>query len=142
MSNAIAQLIAEAQDAPAFFTKDSKIGDSISGTISAISLRQTRDFRTNKPEAWEDGSPKQQLVIVVDSTELESDKGDDGKRSLYVKWWGVQRKAFAKAITADGAEQPVIGGELTATFVGEEPSKEKGFDPTKLYEYSYVEPTV
>ena len=79
MSESIAQLISEAQDATAFFTKESKVGDTITGTITAVSLRQVRDYITNKPNYWEDNTPQQQIVIVVDSDELATGDDDGGQ---------------------------------------------------------------
>ncbi len=139
MSESIAQLISEAQDATAFFTKDSKVGDAITGTITAVSLRQVRDYITNKPNYWEDNTPQQQIVIVVDSDELATGE-DDGLRAVYVKWWGVWRKAFAKAITASGATEPEIGGILTVTFESEVPNKDTKMDAMKVYSYAYTNP--
>ena len=135
--NTLAQMIAEAQDAKAFFTKHSQIGDSITGTITAISIRQSRDFRTKKPESWEDGSPKQQIVIIVEATNEAN--GETDTFSIYVRWWGIWRKAFAKAIADAKKNEPAIGGQLTVTYTGEIESEDPSFDPTKVYSYEYVE---
>lgn len=135
--DALAQMIGAAQDAPAYFNKDSKIGDSITGIIRNVSVRQTRDFKTNKPESWEDGSPKQQIVVVLDSTD---DKGEVTAHSVYVKWWGQRRKAFATAVVNGGSEAPEIGALLTVAFSGVEKATQKGMDDEKLFEYVYDAP--
>lgn len=132
-----AERIAEASDAPAYFDKDSKPGDTVTGRITAISLRQTRDFKTKKPETWDDGSPREQFVLVLD-TGANQFEGDDGKRSVYVKWWGRWRKAFAKAVLSTEAEEPELGGSLTATFVGlDDSAVDDGMSAAKVYEYIY-----
>lgn len=138
MSN-IAALIAAAQSAPAFFDKNSKIGDRFYGPIVSVDLRQTRDPKDNKPQTWEDGSPMQQLVIIVEDGSGEVDeKGETAMRTVYVKWWGEQRKAFAKAIFDAGAEEPLPGGVLSVEYVGDGPKpKNKALNATKLYEYVY-----
>lgn len=139
-------LIAEASDAPAYFDADSAIGDTITGRITAISLRQTRDFKTKKPETWEDGAPREQFILVLNS-DLHQHETDDGKRSVYVKWWGKWRKSFAKAFldaaALHGSEaEPEIGGTLTVTYVGEGEAPSAGMSPAKLFEYSYTPPGV
>lgn len=134
MTTDFSGLIASAQDAPAFFDKDSKKGAKIAGFIQAIELRQTRDIKTKRPEVWEDNSPKQQFVIVVAPTD-----GTEA-RTIYVKWWGEQRKAFAGAILASGSDQPKVGGLLSVEYIGEgDQPTDKALSPTKLYKYAYNE---
>lgn len=141
-NKSIAQMIAEAQDAPAFFGKESKIGDAVTMVIENISIRQTRDFRTKKPETWEDGSPKEQFVIIGKSDTLAKSKDDDGLRSVYIKWWGKMRKDFAKVIIESGYSEPAEGGTLTMRYSGEQPEAEveKGFDAEKYYSFAYAGP--
>jgi hypothetical protein len=134
----LSQLISEAQDAPAFFTKTSKPGTTITGIISSIAVRQTRDIKTKKPESWDDGAPKQQIVVIVDTTNTET--GETESRSIYIRWWGANRKAFAAGIIDSGATTPELGGALTATYKGEGVQADKTLDPPKLYEYSYTAP--
>lgn len=136
--NALAQMIGEAQDAPAFFSKESKLGDFIEGIITNISIRQARDFKSKKPETWDDGSPKQQIVIIIDST---NGKGELVSNSVYIKWWGPNRKSFASAVVEGGGVAPVDGGKLKVTFKEEIPSEEKGMDPQKIFSYEYTAPT-
>lgn len=133
-----ASIIAEASDAPAYFDKDSQIGDQVTGKITAISLRQTRNYKTKEPEFWKDGEPREQFVVVV-QTDLAQFDGDDGKRSLYVKWWSHWRKAFAKAVLANGAEEPEVGGTLSVKFVGLG-ERDDDLSPAKLFEYQYAVP--
>jgi hypothetical protein len=131
-------MMAEAQDAPAFFSKTSNPGDTLTGVISSVSVRQTRHYKTNKPETWDDNSPKQQIVVIVDSTDRKT--GETESKSIYVKWWGDNRKKFAAAIAAGGGAEPAIGGTFTVKYEGEGEQPDKDMDPPKIYEYAYTAP--
>ena len=54
--------------------KPDTIGETLGGTIVAVEVRQMNDFTTGKPEFWDDGKPKNQLVVTVKT----GDKTDDG----------------------------------------------------------------
>lgn len=127
----LSNMIAGAADAPAFFNAETKKGTSIVGTIASVSVRQTRDPGTNKPQVWEDGSPMQQIVIVL------TDTNADGDKSIYVKWWGEQRKRFAAAVLAAKRDEPTIGDTLEVTYVGEGTAKSAALNAPKLYDYVY-----
>lgn len=119
--------------APAFFTKDSEPGDSVAGTILKTELRQVFDFNTRKPVHWASGRPQMQLVVTLVT--------EDGEEySVYLKSWGVQRKALLEAAAKHGtsvADATKPGCNFRATFTGEEESAKRGQDPTKLYEYDF-----
>jgi hypothetical protein len=133
----MAQRFAEAVSAPGYFTKDSEIGDSITGTILGAAFRDRRDSK-GKIQNWDDDTPQENLVITIE-TALSQFEGDDGKRSVYVKWWGDQRRDIAKAVSAAGATTPTAGDSLTVTYVGNGAQpKEKALSPEKLYEYEYT----
>ena len=135
--NNMAQRFAEAVSAPGYFTKESEVGDSITGTIVAANFRDRRDAK-GKVQRWDDDTPQENLVITMETTLSQFD-GDDGKRSIYVKWWGEQRRDIAKAVNAAGATVPTAGDTLTVTYVGDGPQpKDKALSPEKLYEYEYV----
>lgn len=135
----IAELINEAQDAPAFFTKNSAVGDTISGQVTAISLRQVRNFKTNLPETWDDGTPQLQIVVVVKDENLAKGE-DDGSRSIYVKWWSTWRHNFAKAVREAGQTDVLVGGTFQATYVGEGDQTDPNLSAPKLFDYTYTAP--
>jgi hypothetical protein len=113
------------------------IGTTVGGPITHIGqARQQTDFRTGKPLTWDDGSPRMQLPVTV-QTDLRdpSNPTDDGKRTFYIK--GEMKKAVQAALAAAGAKM-AEGGTLTISYVGDEPTK--GF-PKKLYSATYVAPT-
>lgn len=117
------------------------VGETVGGPIVAIGEpRQQTEFRTDgqpgAPLVWPDGSPRMQLPVTVQTEQRDpSDAFDDGRRTFYIK--GEMKKAVAAALKTAGAKM-AVGGVLTITFSGEEPTK--GF-PKKLYTATYVAPT-
>lgn len=126
-----------------FFNKDSQIGDSVTGTILDAFQRQTTDYVSKKPEFWDDGNPKIQVIIKI-KTGLCEDADDNGERAIYVKTWGAQWAALKDAVRATGAtrtsEAVRVGATFTATLTGTQPSK-AGLSPTKIYEYRIIPAT-
>jgi hypothetical protein len=115
-----------------FFTRDSKVGDSVTGPIVDISVRQATDYTTKEVMYWPDGNPKEQIIVVVRAEGITpEDEDDDLHRAIYIKGWGLQRPAF---IEAAKAHKPELGDRFTATFVAEKPNPKGGF-PAKVYEY-------
>lgn len=116
-------------------------GDTITGTIAAAPLvRQTTEFGTGKPQFWDDGSPQEQIVVTLNTALRDpSDPQDDGARSVYIKGWGPQLRAFRAAIQTAGAK-PAVGGTFTATFTGYGQKSAQGGFPPKMFEYRYEAP--
>lgn len=135
----LASAIAAAGGIPSAFQKDDTVGKSVTGRIESAELRQVTSFETQEPETWADGSPKQQVVITI-LTDLAEGPDDDGRRRVYVKWWGDQKKALVAAIKNSGDSDLHPGGTFTATFSGLGEVKTRGFNAPKLYTYSYVKP--
>lgn len=121
------------------------VGDSVTGTITSDpEVRQQTDIQNGTPLTWDNGDPKHQLIVALQTAE-RADNDDDGIRNLYVK--GSKKAgtrslhdAVATAVRAAGVDGLAKGGTLTVTFVGEEPSQTRGFNPRKLYEAKYVPP--
>lgn len=113
---------------PSAFGKDSAIGETVTGTIVKAEVRQMRDLATNKPEVWDDGNPKNQVVITLDP-------GNGEHVGVYVKAWGVNAQNLKDAVLAAGMTDLDRGAEFTATFAREIPSDTRGFSPTKVYEF-------
>lgn len=116
---------------PSISFKDSKIGDSFTGTITALETAQVRDFDTNEPKFWDDGKPQLQVVLTLDTEYLDpTNPDDDGTRKLYLV--GAKLTAMKAAVKEFG--KPVaVGQEVTITFTGEKPNANKRFNATKLY---------
>lgn len=116
---------------PSISFKDSKIGDSFTGTITALETAQVRDFDSNEPKFWDDGKPQLQVVLTLDTEYSDpTNPEDDGTRKLYLV--GAKLTAMKAAVKEFG--QPVaVGQVITITFTGEKPNANKRFNATKLY---------
>ncbi|AJK27386.1 hypothetical protein PBI_KRATIO_57 [Mycobacterium phage Kratio] len=78
-------------------------------------VEQQRDYDTGKPLTYEDGNPKLQMVVTI-QTDLRdpSIADDDGKRRLFVR--SGMRAAVQKAVQAAGVDYLAVGGELHVTY--------------------------
>lgn len=118
-----------------------QIGATITGTISAPpELQQQRDMESGKPLTWEDGNPRMQMVVTLDTDERDpEDEDDDGTRRLFVK--SGMKAAVARAVKAAGATKLEVGGRLTVKYVADDNARKKrGFNAPKVYEAHYVKP--
>jgi hypothetical protein len=126
------------------------VGSSITGTIlpapsgDAGEVRQQTEIGTGKPLTWDNGDPKNQLVIKL-QTALREDADDDGVRMLYVKG---SKDPASKSLTAalTGALQAAksklaVGGTLTVTYTGNGTPSTTGFTPPKQYAATYAPPS-
>lgn len=121
--------------APAFFTKDSKQGDTVSGIVEKIEVTQMRDFQTQQPAYWNDGKPKEQIHIIIQTSLRDpAVDDDDGRRSLWVKGWGLQLKALREACRQAGVKSPGVGDTVAERFIG---YRQEGNapQPSKVYEF-------
>ena len=123
------------------------IGDSVTGKILGLEEVQQTDMDNGMPAVWDNGQPKMMYRVEL-QTDLRSDAGDDGKRSVYLKG---SRKPDSKSSlaavlsavrAAGGGSSLAVGGTLTVTFSGEgEPSK-RGWNPPKHYTATYTAPSM
>lgn len=125
--------------AKAYFGANSQPGDSVTGVIEKIETTQVNDFQTKQPAFWNDGRPKEQIHVII-QTQLRdpSVDDDDGRRSLWIKGWGIQLKAFREACRQAGVKIPKPGDTITERFVG---LGQRGDapQPTKVFEF-HIEP--
>ena len=116
------------------FSKDDLPGKTVTGTITDLDYRQTTDYTTGKPAEFEDGSPKMQFVITLQTSE-HVDGDDDGQRSVYIPAWGNKKRALLDAMRAYGStkasEALALGNTFTATFLEEK--KQFGRDGRSSY---------
>jgi hypothetical protein len=117
--------------------KFESLGEQITGAILDLAVKQQTNFDTGKPEFWDNGDPKMQLVVTLSTDQRDpGDKEDDGERRLYVK--GNLQKAIQAAVRSSGATGLEIGGQVTVTFTGEGEPPRRGANPPKLYSAAYV----
>ena len=130
------------------FGKDKPMGSLVTGTITEVTEQQQRNFDTDLPEFWEDGKPKMQAIVRIQTTQRDDDD-DDGIRTCYAKGGhktpaASGARGMKEAIVAAGqtAKQPIrVGGKLTIKYVEDgEPSK-RGYNGPKLYVAKYEPPT-
>lgn len=105
--------------AKAYFGANSQPGDTVTGVIEKIETTQVNDFQTKQPAYWNDGRPKEQIHVII-QTQLRdpSVDDDDGRRSLWIKGWGIQLKAFREACMQAGVKTPKPGDTITETYIG------------------------
>ena len=125
--------------AKAYFGANSQPGDTVTGVIEKIETTQVNDFQTKQPAFWNDGRPKEQIHVII-QTQLRdpSVEDDDGRRSLWIKGWGIQLKAFRDACRQAGVKIPKPGDTITERFVG---LGQRGDapQPPKVFEF-HIEP--
>lgn len=125
--------------AKAYFGANSQPGDTVTGVIEKIETTQVNDFQTKQPAFWNDGRPKEQIHVII-QTQLRdpSVEDDDGRRSLWVKGWGIQLKAFRDACRQAGVKIPKPGDTITERFVGLDQRGDVP-QPPKVFEF-HIEP--
>lgn len=117
-----------------------EIGKTVTGTITREpEVRQQTDFDTGKPLTWDDGTPRMQLMVVLQTTERDpANPEDDGQRAVYVK--GQMKSVVRDAVRQAGAPGLKVGGTLTVTYVANGVPKRAGGKPPKQYSASYTAP--
>ena len=108
------------------------IGDVRKVKITAASKQVVTDFATGEPVLWPNGDPKYQLVF----TGTDPDTGEDVR--IFAK--GFMYSAVKDAFRVAGAT-PEVGGILAVQWIGEEPSKVKGYNPSKKWKAQYQPPS-
>lgn len=100
------------------FNKDSQPGTTVTGKLSSDpDVRQATDFQTKQPAYFlKSGKPKFEVIFDL-QTNQRDDQDDDGRRTMWVHWWGVQRDALTEAFKQFG-RKPHKGDTMTVTFDG------------------------
>lgn len=120
--------------------KFEKVGDAVVGTITRRpEVQQQRDIATGEPKFWNDGKPRLQLKVVLQTEEREDDE-DNGERAVFIK--GQMQTAVAQAVRTAGATGLEIGGKLQIKYVADGKVAQRGFNPPKVYEAKYRAPEV
>lgn len=126
-----------------------KLGDTCEGEITDLTVRQQTDMQTGAPQFWDDGKPKNALVITV-QTDMRVDDADDGQRTVWIRGGNFVAEtgsgtssltALKDALRTAGAQDVEVGGTIRVTHSGIGKAKNKGFNPPKLYEITYAPPS-
>lgn len=116
------------------------IGTTVSGQICAQpEVTQQSDLDTGKPLFWDDGRPRMQLVVTVQTDQRDPEiTDDDGKRKFYIR--AKLQDAVRAAVRASQAKGLEVGGTLAITYVADGEQKKRGYNPPKLYSATYAPP--
>ena len=114
------------------------IGTTVTGTICRPpEVQQQTDVTTGKPKFWDDGKPRQQLQVQLQTAERDPEVDhDDGIRAVYIK--GQMQKAVREAVRRSGAKGLEVGGTLTVTYTGDGEAAQRGMNAPKQYSASYI----
>lgn len=128
------------------FAKDDPIGTTVSGTILDTQVRQQTKLEDGTPLVWENGDPRMQLVVTLQTNQrIPGEPDDDGIRAVYIKGSKAPgskslHDAVRSAVQAAGADGLKAGGVLTVQLIGTEPSKTRGYNDRKLWAAAYTAP--
>lgn len=92
-------------------------GVTYNGVIAAAELRQATKFGTTDPDTWDNGDPKLQIVLTLQTEYRDADDpDDDGLRRVVINAWSGQKQALLKACREAGVREPEPGMQFTATW--------------------------
>lgn len=110
--------IADALSSGGTYLKWEHPGTTYTGIITDVTMRQSRKYESTDLDAWDDGTPKMQVVLTL-ATDYrdQSQQDDDGTRMVSINLWSGQKKALVAACKAAGVFEPTVGQRFTATHV-------------------------
>ena len=110
--------IADALASGGTYLKWEHPGTTYTGIITDVTMRQSRKYESTELDAWDDGTPKLQVVLTL-ATDYrdQAQQDDDGTRMISINLWSGQKKALVAACKAAGVGEPQAGQRFTATHV-------------------------
>lgn len=111
-------------------------GTTVKGTVESAVVSQQTDI-DGTPKTWDDGNPRMQIVVTLQTDERTLDD-DDGKRRVFVK--GQMLTALKDALRVAGAKSPEVGGTLAIQYKEDGEQKRAGFNAPKIYVAKYKAP--
>ena len=106
------------------------------GQVLSKTISNQTDMATKKVKTWDDGSPRKQMVLLLQTSE-RADPQDNGQRQLFIK--GDLPRACREAFQAAGASDIEIGSWVYAAWIDEKPGSQ-GKQPAKVYKVVYARP--
>lgn len=132
------QMLASIESQSSKGAKFEQPGTSVSGIIENVTANQIRDFKSSQPKFFDDGQPQMQVLVTINTGVTDPMvEDDDGRRTVYIKGFGLQRRAWLQALHNAGlrkAAEVRPGDRFTATFTGFGEAK-PGMNAPKLFEY-------
>lgn len=132
------QMLASIESQSSKGAKFEQPGTSISGIIENVTANQIRDFKSRQPKFFDDGQPQMQVLVTINTGVTDPMvEDDDGRRTVYIKGFGLQRHAWLQALHNAGlrkAAEVRPGDRFTATFTGFGEAN-PGMNAPKLFEY-------
>lgn len=132
------QMLASIESQSSKGAKFEQPGTSVSGIIENVTANQIRDFKSRQPKFFDDGQPQMQVLVTINTGVTDPMvEDDDGRRTVYIKGFGLQRRAWLQALHNAGlrkAAEVRPGDRFTATFTGFGEAK-PGMNAPKLFEY-------
>lgn len=117
------------------------IGTVRRGTILEATVTQQTDYDTGVLLFWKDDTPRNQVVITIQTDDRDPEiEDDDGKRRLFVK--GFLQEAVRDAVRKSGAKRMDVGGTLAVQYVDDGIPKNVKHKKPKLYAAEYRPPAV
>lgn len=108
-------------------------GQFVLGQVIDKFVQQKKDFDSGDPLWNDDGSPKLEPVVILNT--------QDGLVTLYMSSWRMA-KEVGQAVRSSGNRRMERGGTLMVRFVGFGEAYKKGAQPPKEYEAAYDPPGV
>ena len=118
--------------------KFDKIGATVKGTVLEVEKRQRRSL-DGDPETWDDGNPKMQWVLTLQTELRDPDiEDDEGKRRIYAKQPSDLLRAIREAAKKGGGLKP--HGTLAVKYHADGEPPKRGFNAPKLFRAQYEAP--
>jgi hypothetical protein len=117
------------------------VGDKHAGRIVAVKREQQRDFDSGKAMYWDNGDPRLQLVITLDTSAGEVTLYAKGGQFDAAEGEGASMEvAIVAAVRAAGADSIDPGADLAVAYTGRGKPSKPGAQGAKLYIAAYKPP--
>lgn len=113
------------------------IGAFRGGQIIDKKITGQTKMGTNEIIRWDNGEPRKQMEITVQTGE-RADPQDDGRRRIFVK--GDMPRAVREALKKVSAKDVHPGGWFYAAWVSTKPATRAGYNDAKVFDVIYAPP--